>query len=33
MRIGYGIFGKAFEVMLRNDLHALESIDHEFLSR
>ncbi|MDU4891329.1 MAG: hypothetical protein E6344_15555 [Clostridium sp.] len=33
MRIGYGIFGKAFEVMLRNDLHALESIDHEFLSQ
>lgn len=31
MKQGYGIFGKAYEVMLRNDLHAIRSIDHAFL--
>ena len=31
MKQGYGIFGKAYEIMFRNDLHALESIDHVFL--
>ena len=31
MKKGYGIFGKAFEIMLRNDLHAPCSIDHKFL--
>lgn len=25
---GYGIFGKEYEIMLRNDLHAEQSIDH-----
>lgn len=28
---GYDVFGKAYGIMLRNDLHALNSIDHQFL--
>ena len=28
---GYDIFGKAYSVMLRNDLHDINSIDHKFL--
>lgn len=28
---GYDIFGNEFGVMLRNDLHAVDSIDHQFL--
>ena len=31
MKQGYGIFGKAYEIMYRNDLHAKTSIDHSFL--
>ena len=31
MKKGYGVFGKAFEIMLRNDLHAPCSIDHKFM--
>lgn len=31
MKTGYDIFGKAYGVMLRNDLHASESVDHKFL--
>lgn len=33
MRQGYGVFGAAYEVMLRNDPHAPRSIDHELLRR
>lgn len=28
---GYAVFGKAYEIMLRNDLHDRNSIDHQFL--
>lgn len=28
---GYDVFGKEYGIMLRNDLHALDSIDHQFL--
>lgn len=31
MKSGYDIFGKAYGVMLRNDLHAINSIDHKFM--
>ncbi|HPG43177.1 MAG TPA: hypothetical protein PLJ98_05145 [Acholeplasmataceae bacterium] len=31
MRIGYGVFGSAYEYMFRNDLHHNKSIDHEIL--
>lgn len=31
MRKGYDVFGPAYGVMLRNDVHALESIDHKFM--
>jgi hypothetical protein len=31
MKKGYGVFGKAYEVMLRNDLHDKHSIDHYLL--
>ena len=31
MKKGYGIFGKPYEVMLRNDLHDPASIDHDLL--
>ncbi len=31
MKYGYDVFGKEYDVMLRNDLHALDSIDHQFL--
>lgn len=31
MKKGYDIFGKEFGAMMRNDLHALDSIDHKFL--
>lgn len=30
MKYGYDVFGKEYGVMLRNDLHALDSIDHQF---
>lgn len=33
MRTGYDVFGKAYGVMLRNDLHAPQSIDHALLQR
>lgn len=31
MKKGYGVFGKAYETMLRNDLHDLNSIDHKLI--
>ncbi|MDO4712066.1 MAG: hypothetical protein Q4A75_08820 [Peptostreptococcaceae bacterium] len=31
MRFGYDIFGKEYGIMLRNDLHHINSIDHKFL--
>ncbi len=31
MKRGYDVFGKAYGVMLRNDVHAVESIDHAFM--
>ncbi len=31
MKIGYDVFGKAYGVMLRNDLHEIDSVDHKFL--
>lgn len=31
MKTGYGVFGKAYEVMLRNDLHHPASVDHELM--
>ena len=31
MKIGYSIFGKEYEIMLKNDLHDIQSIDHYFL--
>ena len=31
MKTGYGIFGKPYEVMLRNDLHDPASVDHDLL--
>lgn len=31
MKKGYDVFGTAYGVMMRNDLHALESIDHKFM--
>ncbi len=31
MKKGYGVFGKAYEIMLRNDLHAASSVDHAFM--
>lgn len=31
MKKGYGVFGKAYEVMFRNDLHDEESVDHYIL--
>ena len=31
MKQGYGVFGKAYEVMLRSDLHAPGSIDHQLM--
>lgn len=30
-KIGYGVFGKAYEYMFRNDLHNKISVDHEIL--
>lgn len=32
MEKGYKIFGKAYEIMLKNDLHDINSIDHKFMS-
>jgi len=29
--MGYGVFGKAYEYMFRNDLHDKRSVDHEIL--
>ena len=31
MKKGYGVFGKAYEVMFRNDMHDEDSIDHYIL--
>lgn len=31
MKIGYGVFGKAYEYMFKNDLHDKNSIDHTLL--
>ncbi|MEG2868919.1 MAG: hypothetical protein RR894_14360, partial [Terrisporobacter sp.] len=31
MTKGYDVFGKAYGVMLRNDLHSTDLIDHQFL--
>lgn len=31
MKKGYGVFGTAYEIMLRNDLHDLNSIDHKLI--
>ena len=31
LKQGYDVFGKAYGVMNRNDLHATESIDHQLL--
>lgn len=31
IRRGYGVFGRPYEIMLKNDLHAPESIDHALL--
>lgn len=31
MKNGYDIFGKAYGVMMRNDLHDINSIDHKFM--
>ncbi len=31
MKCGYDVFGKAYGVMLQNDLHSPKSIDHDFL--
>ncbi len=33
MKTGYDVFGRAYGVMLRNDLHAPQSIDHALLQR
>ncbi len=33
MKKGYDVFGKAYGVMLRNDLHAVSSIDHQLLQK
>ncbi len=30
MKYGYDVFGKEYGVMLRSDLHAMDSIDHQF---
>ena len=32
MKRGYDVFGKAYGIMLRNDLHDIHSIDHKFLN-
>ncbi|MCR5230525.1 MAG: transglutaminase-like domain-containing protein [Solobacterium sp.] len=31
MKKGYGIFGKPYEIMLKNDLHDTASVDHELM--
>ena len=31
LRLGYGVFGRAYEYMFRHDLHHSQSIDHEIL--
>lgn len=31
MKKGYGVFGKAYEIMLKNDLHNPNSIDHKLM--
>lgn len=33
MKKGYGVFGKAYEVMFRNDLHDEDSVDHYILRK
>lgn len=30
---GYGVFGKAYETMLKNDLHAENSVDHRLMQK
>lgn len=32
MKRGYSVFGKAYEIMLRNDIHDINSIDHKIIS-
>lgn len=31
MKMGYGVFGKAYEYMFKNDLHHIQSVDHAIL--
>ena len=31
MKKGYGVFGKSYEIMNKNDLHDINSIDHRFM--
>ena len=31
MKIGYGLFGRTYKHMFRNDLHHNQSIDHEYI--
>lgn len=31
IKTGYSIFGKPWQVMFENDLHHIQSIDHELL--
>lgn len=31
MKMGYGVFGKAYEYMFKNDLHHIRSVDHAIL--
>ena len=31
MKKGYSVFGKAYEIMNKNDLHDIDSIDHRFM--
>ena len=31
MKKGYSVFGKAYEIMNKNDLHDIDSIDHRFI--
>ena len=33
MKTGYGIFGKQYEIMFRNDLHHASSVDHALLKK
>lgn len=33
MKRGYSIFGKAYQIMLENDVHDIKSIDHQFMQQ